>query len=66
MIFLLTVNSLLAPLTIKGTGRLEEDVMFKDDVFVADLPTKGIYPLNTHRFMPASCAGVGRISVLIL
>jgi hypothetical protein len=39
----------LAPLTVDGTGRLDEDVRFKDDMFAADLPTKGTYKFNTYR-----------------
>jgi len=39
----------LAPLTVDGTGRLNEDVAFKDDVFPADVPTKGTYRFNTYR-----------------
>lgn len=39
----------LAPLEVDGTGRLSEDVVFKDDVFAADMPTKGKYKFNTYR-----------------
>ena len=39
----------LAPLEVEGTGRLNEDVTFKDDVFLADVPTKGTYQFNTYR-----------------
>jgi hypothetical protein len=39
----------LAPLTVDGTGRLKEDVTFKDDTFAAGLPTKGTYKFNTYR-----------------
>ncbi|MCI5210993.1 MAG: hypothetical protein D3910_19895, partial [Candidatus Electrothrix sp. ATG2] len=38
-----------APLTVHGTGRLHEDVRFKDDIFAASLPTKGTYTFNTYR-----------------
>ncbi len=38
-----------APLTVEGTGRLHEDVMFEDEMFAADLPTKGTYKFNTYR-----------------
>jgi hypothetical protein len=44
-----TLRLTLAPLTVDGTGRLNEDVTFKDDVFTADLPTKGTYQFNTYR-----------------
>lgn len=39
----------LAPLTVDGTGRLNENVTFKDEVFAPDLPTKGTYKFNTYR-----------------
>lgn len=39
----------LAPLEVDGTGRLSEDVVFKDDVFTADKPAKGTYKFNTYR-----------------
>ncbi len=39
----------LAPLKVDGTGRLSEDVTFKNDVFAADAPTKGTYKFNTYR-----------------
>lgn len=39
----------LAPLEVDGTGRLSEDVIFKDDVFTADKPAKGTYKFNTYR-----------------
>ena len=38
-----------APLTVEGTGRLNDDVMFEDEMFAADLPTKGTYKFNTYR-----------------
>jgi len=38
-----------APLQVDGTGSLSEDVIFKDDVFTAGAPTKGIYKFNTYR-----------------
>ena len=38
-----------APLEVDGTGRLSDDVTFKDDVFTADAPTKGTYKFNTYR-----------------
>lgn len=39
----------LAPLEVDGTGVLNENVLFEDDVFTADTPTKGIYKFNTYR-----------------
>jgi hypothetical protein len=39
----------LAPLEVDGTGRLSEDVTFKDDVFTADTLTKGTFKFNTYR-----------------
>lgn len=39
----------LAPLTVDGTGTLNEDVAFEGDVFTADTPTKGRYKFNTYR-----------------
>ena len=39
----------VAPLTVEGTGRLNDDVMFEDEMFAADLPTKGTYKFNTYR-----------------
>ncbi|MCI5140953.1 MAG: hypothetical protein D3909_04345 [Candidatus Electrothrix sp. ATG1] len=39
----------LAPLSVHGTGRLNEDVTFENDIFAAGLPTKGIYTFNTYR-----------------
>lgn len=39
----------LAPLEVDGTGRLSEDVTFKNEVFTADTPTKGTYKFNTYR-----------------
>ncbi|MDZ7830306.1 MAG: hypothetical protein U5L07_00985 [Desulfobacterales bacterium] len=39
----------VAPLTVDGTGLLNEDVTFKDDMFYTDLPTKGTYKFNTYR-----------------
>jgi hypothetical protein len=38
-----------APLQVDGTGRLTDDVTFRDDVFTADAPTKGTYKFNTYR-----------------
>ena len=38
-----------APLQVDGTGRLSDDVAFKDDVFTASAPTKGTYKFNTYR-----------------
>ena len=39
----------LATLEVDGTGRLSEDVTFKEDVFTADTPTKGTFKFNTYR-----------------
>jgi len=39
----------LAPLKVDGTGRLAEDVAFRDEVFLGDVPTKGSYKFNTYR-----------------
>lgn len=38
-----------APVSVDGKGRLRGDVVFRDDVFAADVPTKGIYKFNTYR-----------------
>lgn len=39
----------LAPLTVEGTGQLNEEVRFEDDVSAPGVPTKGTYTFNTYR-----------------
>jgi hypothetical protein len=43
------VRMTFAPLEVDGTGRLDEEVAFKHDVFTADAPVKGTYRFNTYR-----------------
>lgn len=38
-----------APLTVDGTGLLNEAVTFEDGTFAAHVPTKGTYTFNTYR-----------------
>lgn len=38
-----------APLQVDGTGRLHENVTFRDEVFTADAPVTGTYRFNTYR-----------------
>ena len=39
----------IAPLKIEGTGTLKESTTFKNDVFAANVCTKGTYKFNTYR-----------------
>lgn len=39
----------IAPFRVEGTGRLDQDVVFKDSTFAAGIPTKGTYKFNTYR-----------------
>jgi len=43
------VRVTLAPLETKGTGTLSSDTRFQDELFLADVPTKGTYVFNTYR-----------------
>lgn len=39
----------IAPFQIEGTGTLKKNTTFEDDVFEANVPTKGTYKFNTYR-----------------
>ncbi len=44
-----SLRATFAPLNVAGTGTLGDDVVFKDDVFAAGVPTRGTYRFNTYR-----------------
>lgn len=44
-----TLRLTLAPIETEGTGTLEQETTFKDDVFDPGIPTKATYRFNTYR-----------------
>ena len=43
------LSILYAPLSIKSSGRLNRDLLFKDDLFPADTPLETTYKFNSYR-----------------